>query len=696
MSRKSIILAVACMLPLLTQALYAEEPADDTSVPSVFSDPIFRFGWWGTENDGSPLKTGEWQGLDSSPFWDVDGIWSNGNQTFDFFATGTDNETSDAGLYWYNPMFSVDVDYDRFIHRLDHKDLNGYSLGANDVVVTDDLNLGDDYAIRVQELDVSFKGRITDNLKWRLDLWGMRKRGERQVASTQHCFDSGVDSQCHVQSQRQRIDWVTSRIEPVIEGNFLDGNLNVEYSRPMQYFATGDETTQRFYDHFGFFQSPDPVSGEGGAGFYDYALTPENFMQIDRLKVQAIMTCNDTVYANLLTGNLENKLRETNRRFYGYDLRWTNNYFDRLTFNVFAKYFTERQQAPQFFLGIDEQVEPINGDMQLSGIRFSDIHTPLNYSRTKAGFDLRWKPCIGNWEPQKLRIKTGYEYTQLDRDHGNYVIGDSSRGVPPLDPALVYSLPDSTTHMIYVGADRQFTCALDGYVRYKVYLTDDPLYGLRLGDENYGSGDVTTFSNTALPERRHVVEVGGSWNPNEWFGATIYAALENRSTDNIYARFNEDNYPIVASLWWRPNCEWTLTGGYSWYSNWIDQDITIGFLESGNSAFTDPWRYMGTSQVATFGATWEPTDCLKLTGGVQYVRGRDAIDNSWSVGDWSQLSTFTDVNVQTWRAHAGIDYLFNDTVTGFFRYNYFDYQDYSATGNSGTSHFVLGGLTIVH
>lgn len=662
---------------------------------------VARFGWWGTSNDGSPVKTGEWQDLNSSAFWDVDGISSNGNQTVDFFATGNDNETSKGRLYWYNPKFTADIDFNRFIHRLDHKPLYGFQRpDGSDAVATNDLNVGEDYAIRVQQLDASIKGRLTKNLRWKVNLWGMRKSGERQVNSTQHCFDAGGGgtNQCHVQSQRQQIDWVTMRIEPVIEANFFQGKLNVEYSRPMQYFATRDQRTQRLYNHFGFFQNPDPVSGEGGAGFYDYALVPENFMQIDRLKVQAIVTENDTLYANLLTGNLENKLRKTNRRFYGYDLRWTNHYFERLTVNVFAKYFKERQQAPPFFLGIDEQVEPVSNLMDLSGIRINDIHTPLNYTRTKAGFDLRWRPIIGNWEPRWLRVKAGYEYMQLDRDNGSYVMAESSRSEPPLDPASVYTLPNTTTHKLYIGARKQFNQFTNGYIRYKVKLTDDPLYGLRLGDENYPNGDVSTFSNTSLPQRAHVVEVGGSWVPSALFGANIYAAFENRSTDNVFARFNEDNYPIVASAWWRPHCQWTLTGGYAFYSNWIDQDITIGFRNSGdtNAAFTDPWRYSGTSHVTSFGAIYDATACLKLTGGLQYVRGRDAINNSFSVGDWSQLPTFTSVNVQTWRCNAGVDYLVGEGIGCFVRYNYFDYGDMSLAANSGTSHFLLGGVTIVH
>ena len=51
------------------------------------------------------------------------------------------------------------------------------------------LDAGEDYAIRIQEFDTRFKGRISDELKWRVDVWGLRRRGERQVNKLGHCFN---------------------------------------------------------------------------------------------------------------------------------------------------------------------------------------------------------------------------------------------------------------------------------------------------------------------------------------------------------------------------------------------------------------------------------------------------------------------------------------------------------------------------
>ena len=63
---------------------------------------------------------GEWQGLEeSSPFFDVDGLTSDGYRTANFWVSGPESEATMAGLKYYNgPGLSFDVDYRRFLHRL--------------------------------------------------------------------------------------------------------------------------------------------------------------------------------------------------------------------------------------------------------------------------------------------------------------------------------------------------------------------------------------------------------------------------------------------------------------------------------------------------------------------------------------------------------------------------------------------------
>ena len=94
--------------------------------------------------------------------------------------------------------------------------------------------------MRVQQLKANFKGHITNNINWGLNIWGFRKTGERQVTAMAHCFNvpNGTDTDgnpvsgpvfgnsCHLLSQRQRIDWLTTEVKPILEANFGAGHAS--------------------------------------------------------------------------------------------------------------------------------------------------------------------------------------------------------------------------------------------------------------------------------------------------------------------------------------------------------------------------------------------------------------------------------------------------------------------------------------
>ena len=81
--------------------------AGDTATYYDDSDPvadfIVRAGAWGVHASGSPTKVGEYQNLDSSPLFDAEGIWSDGDRTLDFSASESDNDTHDGRLHYFGP-----------------------------------------------------------------------------------------------------------------------------------------------------------------------------------------------------------------------------------------------------------------------------------------------------------------------------------------------------------------------------------------------------------------------------------------------------------------------------------------------------------------------------------------------------------------------------------------------------------------
>ncbi len=641
--------------------------------PNFGPELAFRFGWWSVEQDGDRVKVGEYQDLESSPFWDVDGIWTDGQRTLDFAMTGLDNEANDVrGYYYGGPDLTAKFRYNRFLRRWDHEPLTTFDLdsgapGPTDNEVGQDLNVGEDYAIRVQQLSARFQGRLTQNLRWKVNVWGMRKSGERQANALGHCFDldpspGQQNNTCHVLSQRQAIDWTTMEIQPVLEARI--GPAVVEYSRTMRGFGQSDQIVDRTYTRFDF----SPASGTGGPPFV-YAWVPENYTQVDRVKISTPLGDNNQFYGNLYHGNTENKFRGTDRNFSGIDLRVTNRAIDGLTLTTYAKVDTQNNALPTTFL-----TTPPFGTVTGRPTRSEpgSLRHPLEYTTSRYGVRGKYQPDPQHW----MYIAGGYEYLYLARDFADY---DTRLGP--------FTQPDTRSHRVNIGPYMRMGPNLNTFVRYRGIFTDDPLIGVR---ENSGR------FNTNQPEQTHVVEVGGTWTPAPNFMATAMVGIENRWHDSIFAEFDEDNYPMNFTVWYAPTDRLSLTGGYAYFSNWIDQDITIGFRNTGPTE-TTRWSYGGENHLVSVGAIYACTPATRLVGGIEWNRG----DNIFSVppspagADWSLLPFLSDVIVETTRINMGVDHQLGPAMSSYFRYVHFDYEDQSVNFNSGTANMFLAGFTLL-
>jgi hypothetical protein len=654
------------------------------------STAAVRFGWWGIHNEGSQNKTGEYQDLQPSPFWDVDAISSNGVRTVDISLTGLDKEApNDVRMNYFGPEASAKVEYQRYLRRLDHDPLAGYDLdnpvppGPDDHVVTEDLNVGEDYAIRVQELDAKFQGRLTDNLKWRLNLWGQRKFGDRQANAVAHCFNINAPdpagasgNKCHVLSQSQSIDWLTMEIQPVVEAEFE--NVTVEYSRTMRSFGHDDQSVDRMYTRFGF----SPASGTLGPD-YEYAIVPDNFTQIDRLKIGATLNDCNRFYGNLFNGDTKNKFRDTRRTFDGFDLRLINTAIDNVDLTGYASRYDEDNELPTIFLNAPP-LSPANNYDQNS------LRHPLDYTRTRAGLKGKWEPfgdrrschpCYGFWHGTSLAA--GYEYYLLERDFAVY----NTTPVP-------FEQPDTITHQIEFGPTTRWSRRLETFTRYKVQFIHVPLIGV----SEYSEEDVDiqgTF-NSSLPEQVHSVELGGTWTLADNLLATAQFNIVNSWQDSQYANFTENDYPMVFTVWYAPSPRLSLTSGYAYYSNWIDQDITLG-ANRGVPADTSTtrWNYAGENHLVNFNASYAWSECVQLIAGYEWDRGSNifGLPALQDGADWSLLPSLSDVIVETNRVTAGMDWQPYKNMNLYLRYILFDYDDISSGLNSGTTHMVLAGAT---
>lgn len=729
-SRHILVAAVLALIPSASLAAEgqdapADRQSDDATYQPVFtdgkvqpahvpqflgrgpstgvSDPVVRFGWWGTQNSGQPTKTGEWQGLDPGPFYDVDGLSSDGSRTANFFVTGTENESTRAHLDYFGPAVETNIDYDRFPHRLDHdpianfRDTNGEASPYIGKVT--DLNVGEDYAIRVQEFDAKFKGHITENLKWRVNVWGMRKQGERQADAMSHSCGSnptGKSRPCHIGSQRQRIDWLTTEIEPALEGKA--GPLTVEYSRTMRAFEQNDQgvasgvfdATSPFNS---FYNSPSRFADAGISGnSHPYGIVPDNYTQIDRLKFGVEITEDTDLYALLHYGDTENRNRGTHRTFNGWDFRLTNRAIDGVTLAAYGKGYSENNELPSTF-------PEANAFTKVNGVSrdIAETRHPVDRDKEAFGAKARWALGQRRYSSTGWALASGYEYSTIERGYVTFV------GSPAASP-LNFTQPTTTSHLIYVGPEWRVSSALDTFVRYKMINTRNPLYGFR---ENQIVADpdnsIDTAVNTNQPQHVDGVEFGGTWTPADNFLLSATFGIETRTHLSGYADFDQKNYPILFSAWWAPTDRLSLSGALGFYSDYVTQDITLGTNNPATDVpVTSLWNYQGRTDLVNFGATYRWTDRISLTGGAEWLRGVDRFADPSIPGtlDVAYIADASNVIVETWRLTTGIDYLLSQRASIYFRYVYYDYNDksFARTGldpdpNSGTSNFFLGGFS---
>jgi hypothetical protein len=655
------------------------QPAPGQLIPGR-SETVGRFGWWGGGVNGSPVKVGEYQGLASSPFWDVDSIRSDGRNTLDFWGSQLNSDSYDVQSQFYRDGFKANVDFEQFPHLLGHEPPAGGTAQSTNQVVSNDLNLGEDYAVRVQQLKVGFSGPLTDNISWKLKVWEFRKFGERQSNSMAHCFNVHAvgtfpDNRCHVLSQQQRIDWLTMEIEPGIVGKF--DRLTVDYALTLRSFTANDEVVTAPFNHFGAFGGP----GTSNTVF-PYAIVPNSTFLMNRLKLGYDFTNTLRLYSYLYSGNMENLSRDTNNSFGGFDLRLIKTTASGITATAYAKLNENHSQLPPFLLP-EEQANP------------GQIWHPINYTRFWTGLDGQWFPfrdASTVWRGFSLRAN--YEYHEISRAFATYPTDIPADYVKPptvltdVVSGSTFTQPTTRTHQFVLASRMRWNTGVITYARYQMQLTQNPLYGMDA---------MSGVLNTNLPTNSQLVEIGGSWSPLSNLLFSVRAEIQSTSNNSHYANFAENNYPVLCTIWYAPTPKLSISAGYSYFSNWVNQDVTMGYrgLDEPPPAETLRYGYNGQTQVVNLGARYAWTEKLTLSGGIFWTDGYNvfSVPQSQTGADWSQMPLYSNVRAESMRYQGGFDYRLSKKVSCYFRVNVFDYQDQSQGQNTGLSYFLLGGLT---
>jgi hypothetical protein len=703
----------------------AAAASGDTATYYQDSDPvrdfILRGGAWGVHASGSSEKVGEYQDLSSSPFADLEGVMSDGQRTVEFSGVMSDDETVDARLHYFGPHVEADVDYEHFLHQLGEHDYAGFGPGPHaiqqnplnqvsnvNLFVNDNQTPGQDYAIRVQEFKANFKGNITENLKWRVNVFGIDKEGDRQANAFAHCYqDLGVPNpattpattlrdQCHVVSQSQHIDWQTTEVTPSLEWR-LGNDTTVEYSHTIRAFTQNDQQVLGNWNDTPTFGYAPTAGGNGTAG---YNIVPDSQTQIDRLKFSTMIGCNTDVYLLGYEGYNEDELRDTYRNFNGADLRITNRSIDRLALTFYGKYYREDTTTP--VTSLDAAYPAMANYYREPDL--SLIGPQINRETDAFGINGRWRPFQDECGTllSRLSLVGGYEYSSLKRENAGDTFGTI---VPPANGPFVvndvFTQPSSNKNTFTVGVDEKWSPEFNTFLHYKFISTDYPLYGI-----TPDVGQLDAALNSALPTQENRVELGCTWTPSDTLmvNATLY--VENAMSDAPYVAWTSNSLPFTVSAWWAPTQQWSFSAGAAEMDSWINQNVNLSNLGAnpGTVVPITPWQFTGVADVFNLGSRYQATEKLSFMGQFEYVHG---INSSEAIVDSTKqqpatpppyiattysLGQYSLVKMESFRLEAGADYRLAPRVTMYLRYNYYDYEDDSGL-TSGQANMVLGGMS---
>jgi hypothetical protein len=705
------------------------------------NDPMLRVGWWANTVSGSAYRVGEYQNWTSGPFADLDGAWTDGCRTLDLSATLTDDSDGSVHGYYFGPGtsggtgqgFEARVDYLAFPHNLQHDPLDNM-LNPNVVnpnspanassIFKQDLNAGEDYAIQVQEFKANFKGQLTSDVRWTVDVFGMDKYGVRQANAPSQCYviHNGIQApflptpsgpnpaehNCHDLSQAQTINWKTTEVTPKLEGTW--GALTVEYSHPIRIFEADDSTVTRDYDGSSAASLPlsQPYNVPPGSGAHTiqwpYAVVDNNITNIDQVKISLNPDGDNKFYALMLNGEMFNESVGTNAFFNNVDVRWTNNSIENVTLVTHWKQFNEVETLP------NPALVPAEDYYNPAGAPSTNQDTGQHTE--DAGVTALWRPFGRGFGLGGLAIKASYDYEILRRDDAIYTTPAS----PPLVP--LPSVIDETytrTNGFEIRPDVRWSPTFDTYLKYRCTLVDQPLIGVKPINATY---------DTLLPQTDNLVEIGGTWLPTKEIvcNATLgieqaYTNIPNPGTPpGPPINFDENSYPYSFSVAYTPTAKWTFTGGYANYTDFISQLITLGddYIEPATTSLTPPLQtrfgYLGEAEVFDLGATYRMTKDVKLTGAVQYTHGIDTIlplgtnlpgpfpnigagSSSYNL---SSLPGYSRVIVETVRVEAGVDWHVREHLDTFFRYQYYNFNDPTQPYDTGIASGFLVGFNWCH
>ncbi len=159
-----------------------------------------------------------------------------------------------------------------------------------------------------------------------------------------------------------------------------------------------------------------PTYGFRANGLQQLGAT-ENYTEIDRVKAWSQIAPDTDLYVLGWVGNTHNKLRESDRKFYGVDGRITNQSIDGLTVTAYAKSHVQNNSADTQSLNSRYPGDPYFLEPRPPQQMFTPNNNYLGLvdrEWTTIGLKNRWRPFYDSCGIAKgFALVGGYESAQM-------------------------------------------------------------------------------------------------------------------------------------------------------------------------------------------------------------------------------------------------------------------------------------------
>jgi predicted porin len=387
-----------------------------------------------------------------------------------------------------------------------------------------------------------------------------------------------------------------------------------------------------------------------------------------------------------------------NRWFNDVDVRLTNTSIKNVSLTAYGTIYNEDEQNPNV-----AAVEALNPETSPSTVPQA-LQQPIDYHKSTAGMRGTWRPWGCGYDQGGLAITGSYEYCDLDRTNAIYAIDPV---IVPTPNPLYLDESHTITDSFQIGPDYRWSSCFDTYLHYKFQYANQPLIGANRANQTasstvpaYPTPIALDVFDTLLPQYDHIVELGFNWFPCDWFIFNACLGLERGDNHTQYANFDEENYPMTVNFWYAVSDRWSLSAGYSVYSNFVGQDISLAdqtpYTGSASALppVTSKWNYGGQAHVVTVGSRYALTERMTLTGQFEWVRGNDLIYDSYSPATGQPgLGTYSQVLNETTRVSLGADWKVRPRMVVYTRYELYNFNDVEPGYQTGLAQGILGGFS---